>query len=109
MSPDSKETERGSSDQVLHQQMKRHDSCIRTILCMEVCPNSHIRCCEYSRGSSVSFVLSDEFKRRATKITSENKCLIHSQSTFLLLPYFLNKIAIVSKVHNQVTLNYTSP
>lgn len=66
--------------------------------------------------SSMPFVTSDKLKGGLTKVTSKDKCLIHPRSSVILLPYFLNEIAIVSKVpeasnfelHTSLSLGFTN-
>ena len=69
--PDSKETEHGSSDQDTSPSAGKNTGVVLVpCLQMEVCRYSHFRWYAYFCGPWVSFVITDEFSVRATKITS---------------------------------------
>ena len=68
--PDSKETELGSSDQVPSPSAGKNTGVVLVpCLRMEVCPYSYFRWCAYFWRPRVSFVTTDEFSLRVTKIT----------------------------------------
>ena len=68
---DSKETELGSSDQEASPSAGKNTGVV-LVPCsrMEVRPYSYFQWCGYFRGPWVSFVTTDEFSVRFTKITS---------------------------------------
>ena len=69
--PDSKETELGGSDQEASPASGKNTGVV-LVPCsyMEVRPYSYFQWCEYFRGPWVSFVITDEFSVRVTKVTS---------------------------------------
>ena len=69
--PDSKETELGSSEQEASPSAGKNTPVVLVpCLRMEVRPYSYFRWCGYFWGPWVSFVMTDEFSVRVTKITS---------------------------------------
>ena len=80
---------------------------------MEVCPYSYFRWWGYFRGPWVSFVTTDKFSMRVTKITSRIG-VMNLQPTFLFLTYWI--MAISSKAckpdnfqpHNSLKLSFTN-
>ena len=68
------------------------------MLGMDVCLYSYFQWCGYFRGPCVSFVLTDEFSVRVTKITSRIG-VSWTQSLFMFFTYFLTQwvMAILSK------------
>ena len=71
MSPDSKETKLGSSDQEDSPSAGKNTGVV-FVPCsrMEVHPYSYFQWCGYFSGSWVSFVTTDKFSVSVTKITS---------------------------------------
>ena len=88
---DSKETELGSSDQEASPSAGKNTGVV-LVPCsrMEVHPYSYFRWCGYFWGSWVSFVTTDEFSMRVTKITSR----IGVSSTHSLPFYFFSKFKL---------------
>ena len=71
MLPDSKKTELGSSDrQAAPSAEQVKITGFSAMSCMEVCPYSYFWWCGYFQGSWLSFVTTDEFLVRDTKIVS---------------------------------------
>ena len=68
------------------------------MLGMDVCLYSYFQWCGYFRGPCVSFVLTDEFSVRVTKITSRIG-VSWTHSLFMFFTYFLTQwvMAILSK------------
>ena len=50
--------------------LKKYWGSFSVMYCMEVCPYSYFWLCGYFQGRWVSFVTTDEFSVRVTKITS---------------------------------------
>ena len=59
-----------ATKRLLHQHVKIPGIVLLSMLCLEVCPYSYFRWCGYFRGPWVSFVTTDKFSVRFTKITS---------------------------------------
>ena len=81
---------------------------------MEVRPYNYFRWCRYFWGPWVSFVTTDEFSVRLTKIT-EDWCLMNSQPTFLFFSQFkLNELQPKAckqdnfESHNSLKLGFTN-
>ena len=71
MLPDSKETKLENSDQEASASAGRNTWVVLVpCLCTEVHPYSYFRLCGYFSGPWVSFVMTDEFSVRVTKIAS---------------------------------------
>ena len=69
--PDNKETELGCSDQEASPSAGKNTGVVLVPFSrMEVRPYSYFRWCGYFRGPWVSFVTTDEFSVRVTKIIS---------------------------------------
>ena len=69
--PDSKETEFGSSNQEASPSAGKITRVVfSTMMHMEVCPYSYFQWCKYFSGPWVSFVTTNEFSVRVTKIIS---------------------------------------
>ena len=87
------------------------------MLCLELCPYSYFWWCGYSWGPWVSFVMTDEFSLRITKITS--RFVSHELTAYLsLFDLFLTQwiMAILSKgckpdnfeSHKSLKLSFTN-
>ena len=83
----SKETKLGSSSQEASPSAGKHTN-FSAMLCMEDCLYSFIRWSGYFRGPWVSFVSTDQFLGRVTKITSRIGVSLRSQPIFLILTSF---------------------
>ena len=94
--PDSKETELGSSDQEASPSAGKNTGVV-LVPCsrMEVRPYSHFRWCGYFWGPWVSFVTTDEFSVRVTKITLR----IGVSWTHSLPFYFLTYLNLMNYDH----------
>ena len=69
--PDSKETELGSSDQEASPSAGKNTGVVLVpCLHMEVHPYSYFQWCGYFQSPRVSFIMTDEFSVRLTKVTS---------------------------------------
>ena len=69
--PDSKETKLGSSNQEASPSASKNPRVVLVpCLHMEMHPKSYFRWCGYFLGLWVSFVLTDDFSVRVTRITS---------------------------------------
>ena len=69
--PDNKKTELGSSDQEAFPSAGKNNAVVLVpCLHMEMRPYSYFQWCGYFRGPWESFVTTDEFSVRGTKITS---------------------------------------
>ena len=68
---DSKETELGSSNKEASPSTYKNTGVVLVLSRMEVCPYSYFRWCGYFRVPWVSFVSTDKFPMRVTKITSK--------------------------------------
>ena len=76
-----------ATKRLLHQQVKNRDS-FSAMSRIEVCPYSYFRWCGYFRGPWVSFVTTDEFSVRVTKITWKIGVSWTHSLPFLFLTYF---------------------
>ena len=77
--------------------------------CMEVCPYRFFRCCGYFRGPWVSFVTTEEFSERVTKITSRIGVKWTHSLPFCFWPIFnFMKWSYHRKDVNQIMLNHTT-
>ena len=105
--PDSKETELGSSDQEASASAGKNTGVV-LVPCsrMEVHPYSYFRWCGYFWGPWVSFVMTDEFSVRVTKITSRiGVSWTHSLLSIFYL-FKLNELWPYYQKHvNQIILN----
>ena len=108
--PDCKETERGSSNQHPSPSAGKNIGVI-LVPCMEVCPYSYFQWCRYFQGPWVSFVTTDEFSVRVTKILQG--FVSHELTAYLSvsdLDFPLNELwSYYQKDVNQITLNHTTP
>ena len=94
--PDSKETKVGSSDQEASPSADKNTGVVLVpCLHMEVFPDSYFRWCGYFWGPRVSFVMTDEFSMRVTKITSR----IGVSWTHSLPFYFLTYLNLMNYDH----------
>ena len=68
--PDSNDTEFGINDQESSPSAGKNNSSFSAMSHMEVCPYSYFQWCGYFQGPWVSFVTTNEFSVRVTRITS---------------------------------------
>ena len=71
----------------LHQHVNCRGS-FSTMTCMEVCPYIYFRWCGYFQGTWVSFVTTEEFSVRVTKITARIGVSFTHSLPFCFLPVF---------------------
>ena len=62
---------------------------------MKLCPNIYFRCCGYFHGPWVSFVMTDEFSVRVTKITSRIGVLWTHRVSFFFWPILTQWILVI--------------
>ena len=109
--PDSKETELGSRDQEASPSAGKNTMVV-LVPCshMEVRPCSYFRWCGYFWGHWVSFVTTDEFSVRVTKITFRiGVSWTHSLPLFLTNLNLTNYDHIIKSMYiNQIIFNRTT-
>ena len=117
LSPDSKETKLGSSDEASPSAGKKYRGSFSAMSRMEVCPYSYFWWYGYLRGPGLSFVKTDKFSVGVTIFFFKNWCLMNSLPTFLFLTFLTQwTMAILSKgckpdifeSHNSLKLNFTN-
>ena len=107
--PDSKETKLKSNDQVASPSAGKNTGVLLVpCLCMEVHPYSCFRWCRYFWGPWVSFLTTDEFSVRVTKIQG---LLCHKLTAYLSIinQFKLNELWPYYQTHvNQMILNHAT-